>query len=168
MTQFKADVREVLAQYPPTLDTQLVAQYISDAKYVVPAADTVDDPPEPPEPVPPELLQLQPDTASNQVPRIGVRFIGGPFTEFAEVVVDDVVQATTLSNESEVTAYIDCLDTTAASTRSCLVRQGEDETAALPFEFTHAEVPAPEASEEKQRRDAGEVTYAGSGPHERS
>lgn len=168
LSQFKADVREVLAQHPPTLDTQLVAQYISDAMYVVPKAETLDDTAAPPEAVAPELLQLQPDTAPDTVTDVGVIFVGGPFNEYAEVVVDDVVQATSFLTESTVSARIAPLSATEASSRDCFVRQGADETAHLAFAFTHTDEPLPESVEEQQRRDAGPVTYAGSGPVEPS
>ncbi|MET0668275.1 MAG: hypothetical protein ABWZ01_07195 [Methyloceanibacter sp.] len=149
VTAYKAHLREELSAHPQDLTTQFEAQKVMVEEFLVPPAETAEPVPEP-EPVPPELLELQPAEASNQIPRIGVRFVGGPFNEFAEVVVDDVVQATTLLTESEVSAFIDCLDTEAASTRDCFVRQGEDETAHLPFNFTQAPAPPPAPEPENE------------------
>lgn len=142
LSQYMHDCREVLAQFPPTLETQQAAQYLSDATHVVPKAETA-EPETPIEPEPAELVQIDPDTGSNQVPGFNVKFIGGPFDDTCVATADGVEIATTYSTVNELYGMVRPAVTDAESTVSLGVRQGEHTTAELPFTFTHEEPETP-------------------------
>lgn len=143
-SQYKADVRAVLAGYPQDLTTALAAKESIVENFITPEAQTAPPVP-PPEPEPPELIELQPATASNLVSEVGVSFIGGPFDATCEVMADGVALATTVINTMTLTAALVPSVPDAESTVDCYVRQGELETAHLPFVFTYeAPPPAPE------------------------
>jgi hypothetical protein len=144
VSQYKADVRAVLAGHPQDLDTALAAQAVVVETFAVPEAETAPPIP-PPEPEPPELTLLVPQTASNLIPAITVKFVGGPFEDGAAVACADGADlATTFVSLTELRAELSPTVADAESTLDCYVRQGDDETAHLPFTFTFTYAPPPE------------------------
>jgi len=142
VTQYKHDLRIELSGYPQDLSTQLAAKgEVAQEAIPTPILDE-EPPPEPPEVVPAELIEVQPATASNQVPGINVKFIGGPFDDQCVARQDGVDVDTTFSNESLLYGVVRPVVTDAESTVQLSIRQGETETAALPFVFSH-DVPPP-------------------------
>jgi hypothetical protein len=148
VSQYKADVRAILAGHPQDLTTALAAKESIVENFITPEAQTAPPVP-PPEPEPPELLSLTPDTASNLVSEVGVTFAGGPFDETCEAMADGVALATTFVNPLTLTATLIPSVPDAESTVDCFVRQGDTETAHLPFVFTY-EAPPPPPEEEPQ------------------
>jgi len=146
VSQYRADVRAILAGHPQDLNTALAARATVLEEFAVPEAQTAPPVP-PPEPEPPELLSLTPDTASNLVSEIGVTFAGGPFDETCEAMADGVALATTFVNPLTLTATLIPSVPDAESTVDCFVRQGDLETAHLPFVFTYAPPPPPPEEE---------------------
>jgi hypothetical protein len=152
VSQFKADVREVLAAYPPTLDTQLVAQYISDAMYVVPKADTA-EPPEPPPPIP-VLGSIDPvtavalDEAQATLTAAGTGFLDGDFLAFA-----GVPQETTIVSDTEAT----CVVPVASVAGDVSVEIYGISGTSNPITFTYTEPPPP-PEEDSRAAPEGAIT----------